>query len=39
MIKYGTDDYIKLLGKLSTNNISGDASYDRLILYAASLTL
>jgi len=35
MVKYNTDDYIRLLGELSSNNITGGASYDGLILYAA----
>ncbi|MDP3012369.1 MAG: PIN domain-containing protein [Candidatus Hydromicrobium sp.] len=35
MVKYNTDDYIRLLDELSSNNITGGASYDELILYAA----
>ncbi|PIU28212.1 MAG: VapC toxin family PIN domain ribonuclease [Candidatus Hydromicrobium americanum] len=35
MVKYNTDDYIRLLDELSSNNITGGASYDGLILYAA----
>jgi predicted nucleic acid-binding protein len=35
VIKYSADDYVKLLEELSKGNVSGGASYDGLILYAA----
>lgn len=34
-VKYNNDDYISLLDELLSNNITGGASYDELILYAA----
>ena len=34
IVKYNNDDYISLLDELSSNNITGGASYDGLILYA-----
>jgi predicted nucleic acid-binding protein len=35
IIKYSSDDYIRLLDELAAGNIIGGASYDGLILYAA----
>lgn len=35
IIKYSSNDYIKLLDELASGNITGGASYDGLILYAA----
>lgn len=38
IIKYNISDYIKVLEELAENSISGGASYDGLILYAAKKT-
>jgi len=35
IIKYNTDDYIRLLNELASENIFSGASYNGLILYAA----
>ena len=35
IVKYNNDDYISLLDELLSNNITGGASNDGLILYAA----
>ncbi len=34
IIRYSTVDYIRLLNELSSNNVTGGASYDGLILFA-----